>query len=213
METTQIFDILITILNNGTEKLFKQLGVTDIPSGEEKLRSLNSAEVRDLYEAIRPTPKPRKKVMKSPSAQALADCFGSDLIEPHLYIKKENFNFTRNWKNGCHRHTYLPDDYNKFFHNKKGGMMPKRKDKVITLIKHYNEMKMMGKGSLNLGGRKMIRVYWHKPNEPRHFVETEDFGIYRLFDFIYDTNKNGNNGNLFLNKYLWIEFVDECYCN
>ena len=71
METTQIYDILLTILNNGTEKIFKQLGVTDIATGKKKLLSLDTAGVRDLYEAIRPTPKPRKRTMRTPSAEAI----------------------------------------------------------------------------------------------------------------------------------------------
>lgn len=70
METTQIYDILLTLLNNSNKQLFKALGVRKIYTGKKKLLSLDVAGVRDLYEAIIPTPKPRK-IKGTPSAEAI----------------------------------------------------------------------------------------------------------------------------------------------
>ncbi len=235
METTQIYDILLNLLNSNNETLLSSLGVTDITTGQSALRILDAGQVRDLYETCRPTPKPRRnknadllrqvwtirearsirnavreKLQRTPSAKAIHDLgdatFFEDGAQMVLSHYQSRFDFTRNWKNGCHRGTYLPDDYNKFFHNAKSKYNAKAKDNVITLIKYYNNMKMLGIGSRDLGGRQMIKIYW---NESPGFITTEDLGIYRLLDYIYDTDKNGNNGNLFLKKNLRISFVDE----
>ncbi len=213
METTQIYDILLTILNNGTEKLFKQLGVTDIPSGEKKLQTLDSAEVRDLYEAIRPTPKPRKKIrrikdlfllertdgMKAPSARAIHDFL------PIWQEKFHNFDI-KNIEDmiSCYFWTrekadpYLPKSYDKFYKHKNGTVKPKQKEKVIEILREYMFMKKYEHPEVT-ENKTQIAVYGHRTRSKddhrlcnKYFKRiTDDFGIYHILDYMTDKNKNG----------------------
>jgi len=218
METTQIYDILLTLLNSNNKALLSSLG-------EKKLQTLDSAEVRDLYEAIRPTPKPRRnrnadllrqvwtirearcvrnavreKIQRTPSAQA---------IHNFLPIWQERFhNFhIKNIKDmiSCYFWTrekakpYLPKSYDKFYKYKNGTVKPKQKEMVIKTVREYMFMKKYQHPEFNekktqiavYGNRTRTRDEFMKFRPNFHKCITDNFGIYHILDYMTDKNKNG----------------------
>lgn len=189
METTQIYDILLTLLNSNNETLLSSLGVTDITTGQSALRTLDAGQVRDLYETCRPTPKPRRnrnadllrrvwtirearcvrnavreKIQRTPSAKAIHD---------FLPIWQERFH-TFNIKNiedmlSCYlwhlknnlKEPYLPKSYDKFYKHKNGTVKPKQKVKVIEIVREYMVMKKYQHPDIS-ENKTQIAVYGHR---------------------------------------------------
>jgi len=216
METTQIYDILLTLLNNGNDKLFNELGVSDIPLGLQKLQNLDVAGVRDLYEACRPTPKPRKTRMaervmaETRMAELLRQVWNIREARPirvairekvqrtpsaialHNYhdkckIKSFEHNITTHLRWGT---SYMPTCYNEFFHTTKGEVMPKRKQQIFDFIRQYSNMKKVHPRYID--GERNIRIsYKPKRDMPYRGIVVTDCGLYELLTFMYDKEKNG----------------------
>jgi len=175
----------------------KHLGVSNIPSGKEKLLSLDAAEVRDLYEDCRPTPKPRRnklqdlllkvwtireagcvrnavreKLQRTPSAKAFHAAYLVDI-----------------WPG---KKPLMPPSYNKFFTKKDGSIMPRTKESVMYIIKKYVRMKQDAPKILHINNYgRLISIFYKSKSKSDGFwnfprkVYQDDNGIYGLLEFMY----------------------------
>ena len=219
MNTTDIYDILLTLLNNKNMKLMTHLGVTDIPTGKEKLLTLDAGQVRDFYDFCRPTPKPRKadklqdlllrvwtireagcirnavreKLQRTPSAKALHMWHiphGLDMTYLYAFTIRGIAPF------------YLPPSYNKFFTKKDGSIAPRTKDSVIRTMRRYIEM-MKNRPAItheNPWGR-LISIYYRKKSPADRWSNSvkmtyQDNGIYGLLELMYKHKLFNKNPSL-----------------